>query len=128
MSDEHYDLACTCGSVLLRVTGEPRVRGTCHCTDCRALLKIPFHEVTAWNADQVEIVRGEDRLEWYQHPSLRMQRVFCRDCGDTMFNTNSMDWRVISQQLHPSFAWRRSAGGSALDQALLLSTASRRGR
>ena len=98
MSNPDYLLSCTCGTVQLRVSGEPRVRGTCHCTDCRALLKIPFHEVTAWNPEQVEVEKGEDALQWYQHPSLRMQRVFCPECGDTVFNTNAMDWRVISQQ------------------------------
>ena len=28
-----------------------------------------------------------------------MQRVFCSQCGETLFNTNAMDWRVVSQHL-----------------------------
>jgi len=28
-----------------------------------------------------------------------MQKHFCRSCGDTLFNTNSLGWRVVSQQI-----------------------------
>ena len=111
MTDE-FNVQCECGTVTLTLTGAPRVRGVCHCEDCRELLKIPFHAVTAWEAGQVAIDAGEDVLIWFQHPTKRMKRVYCSQCGDTLFNTNAMDWRVVSQFLI------RKCYGNELPEAL----------
>ena len=97
--NNQYDIECECGAVKLSLSGKPRVKGFCHCEDCRDLLNIPFHSVTAWNSDQVKIVQGESILSSHQHPTLDMKRVFCSSCGETIYNTNAMDWRVISQLL-----------------------------
>ena len=45
------------------------------------------------------ITDGKDNLVEYQHPELDMKRVFCANCGEVLFNTNSMGWRVVSQWL-----------------------------
>lgn len=81
------------------MTGTPRVRGTCHCGDCRELLNIPYHMVNAWLPEQVSVTKGEEILIYHQHPVLKMQRVNCSRCGEVLFNTNAADWRVISQLL-----------------------------
>ena len=94
-----YHVECDCGAVELALRGEPRVRGFCHCEDCRELLKIPYHSVTAWEKDQVTITAGADRLREFQHPAKRMKRFYCGVCGETLFNTNAADWRVVSQLL-----------------------------
>ena len=94
-----YQIQCGCGAVKLQLTGSPRVKGYCHCEDCRDLLDVPFHSVTAWNKEQITIESGNDCLAEYQHPRLEMKRVFCSRCGETLFNTNAMDWRVVSQLL-----------------------------
>ncbi len=98
MSEKYY-VECDCKNVSISMTGEPRVRGFCHCEDCRDLLKIPYHSVTAWNRDQVEIEAGADSLLEYQHPEKEMKRFFCKRCGETLFNSNAMDWRIVSQNL-----------------------------
>ena len=97
--DNHYRIHCECGRVTLELSGSPRVKGYCHCEDCRALLNVPFHSVTAWNKDQVTVKSGDDCLTEYQHPELAMKRVYCSTCGETLYNTNAMDWRVVSQLL-----------------------------
>ncbi len=94
-----FQIECDCSRVKATLSGVPKVRGYCHCEDCRDLLKIPYHSVTAWEPDQLSIEQGEDELIWFQHPTKRMKRVFCSQCGETMFNTNAMDWRVVSQLL-----------------------------
>lgn len=94
-----YQVECDCGAVSLELSGEPKVRGFCHCEDCRDLLKIPYHSVTAWEADKVRVSRGEECLNFFQHPSKRMQRAYCSRCGETLFNTNAMGWRIVSQLL-----------------------------
>ncbi|WP_428928346.1 GFA family protein [Marinibacterium sp. SX1] len=94
-----HDLTCTCGAVGLRLTGQPRVRGHCHCNACRTLLGTPYHSVTAWDSDQASVTRGREMLVEAQHPALKMKKVFCRACGDVLYNTNAMGWRVVSQHL-----------------------------
>lgn len=94
-----YRVACDCGSVKVNMSGEPRVRGFCHCEDCRDLLKIPYHSVTAWNQEQVTVEEGGEFLVGFQHPTKRMKRYFCARCGETLFNSNAMDWRIVSQLL-----------------------------
>ncbi len=98
MSDT-YRVQCDCGAVQLVLEGEPRVRGFCHCGDCRELLDIPYHSVTAWLADQCTVAKGAEFLEEFQHPRKRMKRCYCARCGETLFNTNAMGWRVVSQLL-----------------------------
>jgi len=94
-----YQVECDCGSVGLTLSGAPRVRGYCHCEDCRGLLKIPYHSVTAWDADQVTVVKGEAETVSFQHPTKRMTRVYCKECGETLYNTNAMNWKIVSQLL-----------------------------
>jgi hypothetical protein len=94
-----YQIRCECGAVTLQLTGSPRVKGYCHCEDCRDLLDVPFHSVTAWNKDQVTIESGNDHIKEYQHPRLEMKRIYCSQCGETLYNTNAMDWCVVSQLL-----------------------------
>lgn len=96
---DRYQVECDCSRVKLSLEGAPRVRGFCHCEDCRDLLKIPYHSVTAWEPDQVSVDDGEDALIAFQHPTKKMKRVYCSACGETLFNTNAMDWRVVSQLL-----------------------------
>ena len=55
---------------------------------------------------------GADRLSAYQHPSLSMQRFHCADCGEILFNSNAMDWRIVSQLLI------RKCNGGELPEAL----------
>ena len=95
----HYHVHCDCGAIALEMRGAPRVHAFCHCEDCRALLDVPFHSVTAWDAEKVRVVSGgEDAVE-YKYPTLEMTRVFCRHCGETLYNTNVMGWRLVSQLL-----------------------------
>lgn len=96
---KEYEVHCQCGAVEVTLKNTPIVHATCHCDDCRDLLDIPFHAVTAWNKEDVIIVKGEKNLSVYKHPSLEMTRCFCKHCGETVFNTNVMDWRVVSQYL-----------------------------
>jgi hypothetical protein len=94
-----YHVECDCGAVNLTLSGAPKVRGYCHCEDCRDLLKIPYHSVTAWEADQVSVTKGETGTIAFQHPTKRMQRVYCKACGETLYNTNAMNWKIVSQLL-----------------------------
>jgi hypothetical protein len=94
-----YNVHCDCGAVELEMTGTPRVHASCHCEDCRALLDAPYHSIVAWDADKVRVTSGADNTIEYKYPTLEMTCVFCRHCGETLFNTNAMGWRLVSQLL-----------------------------
>ncbi len=96
-----YRVSCDCSAVQLRLTGEPHVRGYCHCEDCRELLDLPYHSVTAWLEEQCTITGGSEFLVEYQHPTKRMKRCYCSRCGETLFNTNAMGWRVVLNRVSP---------------------------
>lgn len=94
-----YKVHCDCGAVEVEMTGSPRVHAFCHCEDCRALLDVPYHSVVAWDADRVRVTSGEDDTVEYKYPTLEMTRIFCKNCGETVINTNAMGWRLVSQLL-----------------------------
>lgn len=91
---------CECNTVMLTIKGKPKVTAYCHCKDCRDLLQVPFHAVLAWEPWQVEITQGLDDCVTYQHPAKKMKRIFCKHCGDVLYNTNAMNWKLISQWLY----------------------------
>lgn len=97
--DANYKVQCDCGSVHLEMSGAPRVHAFCHCEDCRNLLDVPYHSINAWDADKVAITSGDDNVIEYKYPTLEMTRVFCKSCGEILYNTNVMGWRLISQLL-----------------------------
>lgn len=96
---KQYRVHCDCGSVEVSMTGVPRVHAYCHCEDCRALLDVPYHSIVAWEPDNVSITSGQEHTVEYNYPTLDMTRVFCKHCGQTLYNTNAMGWKLISQLL-----------------------------
>ena len=97
--NEQYQVHCDCNAVELTLNGSPKVHAFCHCEDCRELLQVPYHSVLAWEADQIDINKGEQHTRTFQHPSKNMTRVFCTHCGEVLYNTNAAGWKLISQLL-----------------------------
>lgn len=94
---EKHQIHCDCNTVEVTMDGEPKVHAFCHCEDCRELLQVPYHSVLAWESEQIEITKGEQEVIEYQHPDKRMKRIFCKHCGDVLYNTNAMSWKIVSQ-------------------------------
>jgi hypothetical protein len=97
--NKKHSVHCDCNSVTISMLGNPRVHAYCHCEDCRTLLDVPYHSIVAWDGDKVSIETGEEFTVVYQHPTLDMTRVFCRKCGETVYNTNAKGWKLVSQLL-----------------------------
>jgi hypothetical protein len=91
----HYQ----CGPVEATLQNSAIVHASCHCDDCRDLLDIPFHAFSAWNKGDVIITKVKEHLSVYKHPSLEMTKFFCTHCGETVFNTNVIGWRIVSDLL-----------------------------
>lgn len=96
---KQYQVNCDCGSVTVSMSGTPKVHAFCHCKDCRTLLDVPYHSVVAWESDTLTIKSGKEHAAEYKYPTLEMTRVFCRNCGETVYNTNAMGWKIVSQLL-----------------------------
>ncbi|MBB3048363.1 hypothetical protein FHR99_002637 [Litorivivens lipolytica] len=96
---EQYQVRCDCGGVEVAMTGSPKVHAYCHCEDCRELLQVPYRSVLAWEVDQVEVTRGQSKIKVFKHPAKNMTRVFCLECGEVLYNTNAMGWKLVSQLL-----------------------------
>ena len=72
--------ACFCGAVEIRVTGEPKAMGYCHCRSCRSWSAGPVNAFTLWPPEAVEIVHGVEHLDTFAKTPLS-HRKFCRLCG-----------------------------------------------
>lgn len=96
---KNHKVHCDCGTIEITMTGAPRIHAFCHCEDCRALLNVPYHSIVAWDANKLKITKGSDCTTEYKHPTLEMSRVFCQNCGETLYNTNAMGWKLVSQLL-----------------------------
>lgn len=97
---EQHQVHCDCGEVVITLNGSPRVHAHCHCEDCRNLLQVPYHSVLAWDGDQVSVSKGADALSVFQSPTSNMTRAFCQHCGEVLYNTNAMGWKIVSQWLY----------------------------
>ena len=96
-TNEVFSAHCSCSKIKVSMQGLPKVRGFCHCEDCRELLNVPYHSVNAWEHNKVSVDHGSEFIIEYQHPHLQMKKYYCRECGDVIYNSNAMDWRVFSQ-------------------------------
>lgn len=88
-------LTCGCGAIELRIHGDPVACAYCHCASCRDFYGLPVLAATAWKRDEVEVTRGVGHLGQFTHPTMQMQRYYCTACGETMFGTNRLGFKVV---------------------------------
>lgn len=80
MSDKAYSGKCFCGSVEIRVTGDPVAMGYCHCASCRSWSAGPVNAFTLWKPGSVAVVKGADRIATF-HKTDKSHRKWCKACG-----------------------------------------------
>ena len=71
------DITCLCGSVQLRLSGEPAAQFYCHCDDCQATSGGAYVAVAVYPADAVSLTKGE-LVAWTLKT---MPRKPCAVCG-----------------------------------------------
>jgi hypothetical protein len=79
-ADREYVGRCFCGAVEVRVTGEPKAMGFCHCASCRQWSAAPVNAFTLWPIEAVTVTRGAEQLGSYEKTE-RSIRKWCRTCG-----------------------------------------------
>jgi hypothetical protein len=71
------NIACVCGSVQVRLSGEPAVQFYCHCDDCQASSGGAYVSLALYPADAVTVAKGD--LNTWTHKT--MPRSRCAVCG-----------------------------------------------
>ena len=77
---------CHCGAIRYEVSGEPVYHALCHCGDCRRATGAPTVSWALFPREQVKI----DGTPKVYASSENAQRLFCGDCGTSLFYTNEM--------------------------------------
>lgn len=75
-----YAGSCFCGSVQIKVEGEPEGMGYCHCRSCRSWSGGPVNAFTLWKPEAVTVTAGADSLATYNKTE-NSARQYCSRCG-----------------------------------------------
>lgn len=84
-----YSGACFCGAVELRVSGQPKAMGYCHCGSCRSWSAGPVNAFTLWPPDAVEVTKGAEHIATF-HKTEMSHRRFCRLCGGHLMTVHPL--------------------------------------
>ncbi len=88
---------CCCGDLFVKVVGQPKIHGVCHCKDCQARTGSAFGVSAYFDREQVISLPDHarcyfvDNLNWLKNHGERQEqeRFFCNQCGTTLFWTVS---------------------------------------
>lgn len=77
----NIEIKCLCGSVVLKLTGEPVVQAYCHCDDCQVAHGAAYVATAAYPSHRVEVLKGQlIPLAVKTTPRMR-----CDTCGTFLF-------------------------------------------
>lgn len=93
MSDKVYEGACFCGSVRLRVTGEPAAMGYCHCSSCRSWSAGPVNAFSLWQPANVKVTAGADQIATFAKTPAS-ERKWCKKCGGHLMTAHPA-WNLV---------------------------------
>jgi hypothetical protein len=79
-NEKSYEGSCFCGTVKLKVSGEPAGMGYCHCDSCRHWSAGPVNAFTLWKPEDVEITQGAEDMGSY-NKTTNSYRKWCKKCG-----------------------------------------------
>jgi hypothetical protein len=92
------EVQCRCGSIGVRITGEPMVQLYCHCEDCQAAHGAAYVPAAIYPAQAVEIIRGSPMPMVVK----TTQRLRCGTCGTYLFaEIERINVRSVSAYLLP---------------------------
>ena len=90
---------CLCETVEIHASGKPEIKAYCHCATCRNFYNVPVLAATGWLPVNVQITKGEEQVNDFQHPHKRMEKKFCSCCGETLFGLNRLGMVVIPNSI-----------------------------
>lgn len=81
--------SCLCGQVKFSLSGSPKVKALCHCTDCQKWCGAVASSNMIFGKDQLNITQGEDTLKSFgltADSGKTNSREFCGNCGTSLFS------------------------------------------
>lgn len=92
------EVKCFCGSVILRISGEPVVQAYCHCDDCQTAHGAAYVATAAYLSSAVEVLQGK-LIPLVIKTAPRMR---CESCGTLLFTqVAGADLRSVNATLLP---------------------------
>ena len=80
MSSNHEG-RCSCGRILLCLSGEPEAVVYCHCEDCRRWSGAPVTVFVGYQRDRVKTIGDEPKV---YDSSPGVKRALCGSCGTSL--------------------------------------------
>lgn len=81
---------CLCGAVKIRLTGDHKEVGVCHCSMCRRWGSGPTMAIEVGKDIEIE---GKDHVTTYRSSDWA-ERAFCKECGSNLY------YRIVESDGH----------------------------
>ena len=90
---------CLCGGVSFRIDGELRNARYCHCTRCQRRTGTAVSAQARLDADDLTFTSGEELVKAWVPPDGGFAKLFCSQCGSSLFSRSQDDPQVMSVRL-----------------------------
>ena len=89
---------CLCGRVRFEITAPLGAAGYCHCTRCQRRSGTASSAQVRIDGSSLRIVSGEELIRAYRPPA-GFEKLFCGECGSSLFSRNPSDHAQASVRL-----------------------------
>jgi hypothetical protein len=94
----HLTGGCLCGAVRFEITGPMLNAGYCHCTRCQRRTGTAASAQARIEGSSLRLLEGEELLKAYR-PAKGFEKIFCGECGASLFSRNPDDHEQMSVRL-----------------------------
>ena len=101
------DARCSCGAVILTLSGPPALVVACHCPDCQRRTGAPFGVGAFYPVDAVAVYGTSKQFTRNAASGGKVHSYFCANCGSTLYwkadNLPSMFGVAVGALADPDF-------------------------
>jgi hypothetical protein len=94
----HLTGGCLCGGVRFEIDAPLGAAGYCHCTRCRRRTGTAASVQARIDGSSLHIIAGEELVRAYRPPG-GFEKLFCAECGSSLFARNPSDPSQMSVRL-----------------------------
>jgi hypothetical protein len=98
VSDSPLTGGCLCGVVRFEITPPLGAALYCHCTRCQRRTGTASSAQVRVDGERLRITHGEEKVRPYV-PDRGYEKLFCRECGSSLFSRNPRDATEMSIRL-----------------------------
>lgn len=83
--------SCFCGNIKISTSGEPALKATCHCLDCRKISGSTYSTNLVIPEDGFKLVQGTPKsISKTGDSGNTITSYFCGDCGTTLYRDGGL--------------------------------------